>query len=253
MIDTHCHLTDPDLAGQLDQVMARCTAAGVRNVVTIGTTPPDWKECLKVCDRFANVRCAVGVHPTYGNEVELPHLEELRTLVSDPRVVALGEMGLDHHYDNVPPQRQREFFTRQLQIAVEKKKSVVIHSRQAIDDCVAVLRDYPVPAAVFHCFTGSTAEAERVIAAGHYLGFTGVVTFKKTDELRRIAALVPADRIVVETDAPWLSPEPKRGQKTNEPAWVMHTAAVVATARGISLDELDRITSDNARRLYSGL
>ncbi|HUB24439.1 MAG TPA: TatD family hydrolase [Tepidisphaeraceae bacterium] len=250
MIDTHCHLTDTELAGQLDDVMDRCAAAGVRQVITIGTTPADWKECLAVCDRFSNVRCAVGVHPTYCNEAELPQLQELRSLSSDPRVVALGEMGLDHHYDNVPRQRQRDFFTAQLAIAVENKKSVVIHSRQAIDECLAVLRDYPVPAAVFHCFTGTTAEAERVIAAGHYLGFTGVVTFKKTGELRQIAAMAPEDRIVVETDAPWLSPEPKRGQKVNEPALVMHTAAVVAAARGIRLDELDRITSDNAMRLY---
>jgi TatD DNase family protein len=253
MIDTHCHLTDPELLGQIEPVMARCVAAGVRNVVTIGTAPADWPECLKVCERFPNVRCALGVHPTYCNETELSDLVGLRTLLNDPRVVAVGEMGLDYHYDNVPRQRQREFFSTQLQIAIEMRKPVVIHSRQAIDDCIAMLRDYPVRAAVFHCFTGSAGEAERIIAAGYYVGFTGVVTFKKTDELRQIAAMTPADRIVVETDAPWLSPEPMRGQKINEPALVMHTAAVVARARALDLIELDRLTTENAMRLYGKL
>jgi TatD DNase family protein len=250
MIDTHCHLTDPGLSAQLEQVMARAAAAGVSRMVTIGTDPSDWQPCLDVCRRFANVRCALGVHPTYCNQAELKDLDVLRDLQRDPAVVAVGEMGLDYHYDNVPRPRQLEFFQGQLQLAVEAGRSVVIHSRQAIDDCLAVMKDFAVPAAVFHCFGGSAQEAAKIVDAGYLIGFTGVVTFKKTAELRQIAASAPAERILVETDAPYLSPEPKRGQKINEPALVIHTAQAVATARGMTLAEIDQITSANAMKFY---
>jgi TatD DNase family protein len=250
MIDTHCHLTDPRLAEQIDQVMSRAAAAGVNRMVTIGTHPADFEPCLDLCRRFANVRCALGVHPNYCNEAELEQVQFLRGLQANPSVAALGEMGLDYHYDSVPRQRQLEFFESQLQIAVELNRSVVIHSRQAIDDCLAVLRNFPVPAAVFHCFTGSIQEAGRILDAGHLIGFTGVVTFKKTEELRHIAAAAPADQILVETDAPYLSPEPVRGQKVNEPALVMHVARAVAAARGVSIEEIDAMTTRNANKFY---
>jgi len=250
MIDTHCHLTDPNLLPQLEQVMSRAAAAGVSRMVTIGTDPGDWQPCLDVCARYANVRCALGVHPTYCNEAELSQLDTLRGLLSDPRVAAIGEMGLDYHYDNVPRPRQRQFFEAQLQMAVDARRSVVIHSREAIDDCLAVLKDFPVPAAVFHCFTGCTAEAARILDAGYLIGFTGVVTFKKTAELRQIAAAAPAERILIETDAPYLSPEPKRGQKINEPALVVHVAEALAAARHVSVAEIDLITSRNAAEFY---
>jgi TatD DNase family protein len=249
MIDTHCHLTDPALFSQLDAVMARAAAAGVNHIVTIGTSPADWPVCLEVCRRYPNVRCALGVHPNYCNEAELAQIAGLRDLQNEAAVVAVGETGLDYHYDDVPRPRQLEFFRAQLEIAADADRSVVIHSRQAIDDCLAVLKNFKVRA-VFHCFGGSKAEAARIIDAGYLIGFTGVVTFKKTAELREIAARAPADRILVETDAPWLSPEPKRGQKINEPALVMHTAAVVAAARGVDLAEIDRLTTENARRFY---
>ncbi|MGA2230260.1 MAG: TatD family hydrolase [Tepidisphaeraceae bacterium] len=250
MIDTHCHLTDPGLIVQLDDVMARAELAGVDRMVTIGTAAPDWQECLEIARRYPNVRCALGVHPNYCNEVEVGEIEGLKPLLANPSVVAVGEMGLDYHYDSVPKARQQDFFSAQLNIAVRTNRPVVIHSRKAIDDCLSVLKDFPVPAAVFHCFTGTADEARRILDAGWLIGFTGVVTFKKTDELRQVAAFAPADRILVETDAPYLSPEPKRGQKINEPSLVVHTAAAVAKARGVTLDEIDRITSDNARQFY---
>jgi TatD DNase family protein len=250
MIDTHCHLTDLRLEEQIEPVMTRAAAAGVTRMVTIGTHPDDWQPCLQVCRRFANVRCALGVHPNYCNEAALSQVEELRSLQELGAVVAIGEMGLDYHYDSVPKERQRQFFAAQLQIAADFKRPVVIHSRQAIDDCLAVLKDFSIPAAVFHCFTGSMEEARRIIEAGWLIGFTGVLTFKKTQELRQIAAWAPADRILVETDAPYLSPEPHRAQKVNEPALVMHTARALAIARKISLQEVDRMTTDNACGFY---
>jgi TatD DNase family protein len=230
--------------------MARAAAAGVERMVTIGTNPPDWPDCLDVCRDHPNVRCALGVHPNYCNDAELSQVAQLESLQSHPSVVAIGEMGLDYHYDSVPVARQREFFLAQLRIAAQFKRPVVIHSRDAVEDCLAILKDFPTLAAVFHCFTGVKTEAWKILDAGYLIGFTGVVTFKKTDELRQIAAAAPEDRILVETDAPYLSPEPKRAQKVNEPSLVIHTAAAVAAARGVSLGEIDRITSENARRFY---
>jgi len=249
MIDTHCHLTDPRLAAQLAPVMIHAAAAGVERMVTIGTHPADWEPCLQVCRKLSNVRCALGVHPNYCNEAELDELQRLRDLQSDPAVVAVGEMGLDYHYDT-PKDRQREFFAAQLQIAADLQRPIVIHSRQAIDDCLAMLKDFAISAAVFHCFTGTMDEARRIVAAGWLIGFTGVVTFKKSDELRQIVAWAPADRILIETDAPYLSPEPKRNQKVNEPALVAHVAGALAIVRCVTFEEIDRITTENARRFY---
>jgi TatD DNase family protein len=250
MIDTHCHLTDAGLAAQLAGVMGRAQAAGVGRMVTIGTAPADWRPCLEICRLHGNVRCALGVHPNYCNEVELAEVGGLRPMQAEAAVVAVGEMGLDYHYDSVPRQRQYDFFEAQLQIAVEFKRPVVIHSRQAIDDCLGVLKRYPVAAAVFHCFTGTMAEARRIWDGGYLTGFTGVVTFKKCPELREVAAAAPAEQILVETDAPYLSPEPMRRQKVNEPALVMHTAAAVAAARKVRLEEIDELTTRNAQRFY---
>lgn len=250
MIDTHCHLTDPRLLPQIDDVIARARAAGVVRMVTIGTEPSDWQPCIDVCRRFDNVRCAVGVHPNHCHEVDPAEVPRLREVQREPAVVALGEMGLDYHHAFAPRELQLKFFEMQLELAAELKRAVVIHSRESIDDCLAVMRNYTVPAAVFHCFTGSAAEAKNVLDAGYLIGFTGVVTFKNAPQLREIARTMPADRILVETDAPYLSPEPFRKQKVNEPALVMHTAAAVATARGVSIEEIDQLTTANASRFY---
>jgi len=250
MIDTHCHLTDPHLLPQIEQVMSRAAAAGVTHMVTIGTGPPEWEPCLRVCRQFPNVRCALGVHPNYCDEVEKAALLELRSLQADPMVVALGEMGLDYHYDDVPKAKQLDYFQSQLAMAVEFNRPVVIHSRKSMNDCLAAMKDFALADAVFHCFSGSMDEARRVIDAGYYIGFTGVVTFKKCEELRQIAQWAPASRILVETDAPYLSPEPMRKQKICEPALVVHTAAIVAAARGVSTAEIDHLTSENAMRFY---
>jgi TatD DNase family protein len=178
---------------------------------------------------------------------QLPRIAEL---AKDPAVVALGEMGLDYNRQFADRKRQAQFFEAQLQIAVDMNLPVVIHSREAIDDTLAIMRSFPTVRAVVHCFTGTLPEAKRILEAGYLLGFTGVVTFKKLDELREAAKIAPADQILVETDSPYLSPEPVRNQKICEPALVMHTAKRVAEVRGISLDELDRITTANAERLF---
>jgi len=251
MIDSHCHLTDPRLRPQLDDVLARATAAGVDRMITIGTNPSDWQPVLEVCAGREQLRCAVGVHPNYCHEVDPAELPRLRELQRDPRVVALGEMGLDYHYNFADRARQRMFFEMQLALADELRRPVVIHCREAIDDTLAVLSGFPSVPAVFHCFTGTLSEAEKILECGYLLGFTGAVTFKKSDELREVARRAPLDRILVETDAPYLTPEPMRKIKTNEPAFVMHTAAVVAQARGQSVAAIDQATTENALRFFA--
>ena len=250
MIDSHCHLTDPRLLEQLDDVLARAKAAGVDRMITIGTEPDDDAAAIQLCHMRPQLRCSIGIHPNYCHEVEESEIPRLREMQKDPTVVALGEMGLDYHYNFADRARQRRFFEAQLQLATELNRPVVIHNREATDDCLAVMRKFPSVRAVFHCFTGTIAEGEKILEAGYLLGFTGVVTFKKSDDVKEIARRMPTDRILVETDAPYLTPEPMRKQKINEPALVVHTAAVVAQVRGITIQEVDRITTENVERFF---
>jgi TatD DNase family protein len=266
MIDTHCHLTDERLGQQLGEVLARAKSAGVNQIITIGTSIADSIVAAKLCasptvhESGVDVRCTVGIHPGYllgstpdaSEQGDPAAVARLGGLLGDACVAAVGEIGLDYHYTKEPTVlgRQREVFARLLQLAGDADIAAVIHNRDATDDTLAVMRDFPRVRAVFHCFTGSRAEADRILEAGYYLGFTGVVTFKKSEELRAIAAAAPANRILVETDAPWLSPEPVRKIKINEPGFVMHVAAAVAATRKIGVAELDRITTENAQRLF---
>jgi TatD DNase family protein len=250
MIDSHCHLTDPRLQSQLQDVLSRAAAAGVSRMITIGTTIADARAAIALCREHANVRCAVGIHPNYTHEAEFDDVPRLRELQADPSVVALGEMGLDRFHKYAPLNRQAKFFEAQLQLAQELKRPVVIHSRDATDDTLAVMRNFPGVRAVFHCFTGSPDEARKILDAGYFLGFTGAITFKKNDALREAVGLTPVDRMLVETDSPYLTPEPKRSQKTNEPALVVHVAETVARVKGISVDEVDGLTTANVATLF---
>ena len=250
MIDSHCHLTDPRLRSQLAGVLTRAAAAGVTGMVTIGTTIADGEAAVALCCTVPNVRCAVGIHPNYTHEADPADLPRLRELQADPAVVALGEMGLDYFHKYAPRERQLQFFEPQLQLARELGRPVVIHSREATDDTLAVMRGFPGVRAVFHCFTGTPDEARKILDAGYLLGFTGAVTFKKNDALREAAALTPLDRMLVETDAPYLTPEPKRSQKTNEPSLVVHVAETVARVKGVSVDEVDRATTANVAAFF---
>ena len=231
-------------------VIDRARVAGVSRMITIGTNLADARAAIALCRGRENVRCAVGIHPNYTQDATLADVPVLRELQADPSVVALGEMGLDYFHKFADVSHQRALFEAQLQLAAELSRAVVIHSREAINDTLEVMANFPSVRAVFHCFTGTAPEAERILAAGHLISFTGPVTYKKNDALRDVVRLVPLDRLMVETDAPYLSPEPRRSQKVNEPALVMYTAAKVAEVRGIGLDELDRVTTENATRFF---
>jgi TatD DNase family protein len=250
MIDSHCHLTYPQLLAQAGDVLTRAKAVGVERVITIATTAAEAPRAIEFCRAHPEVRCSIGVHPHHSNDATAADIEALRELQRAPEVVALGEMGLDYHYDFSPRPRQHEVFTAQLELAKELGRPIVIHCREAIDDCLGILKDFEAVPALFHCFTGTLDEARRILGRGYLIGFTGVVTYKKSDELREVARVVPADQFVVETDAPYLSPEPVRKQRVNEPSFVIHTAAAVAKARDTSIDEIDRLTTANVRRFF---
>jgi TatD DNase family protein len=250
MIDSHCHLTDPRLQSQVEGVLSRASSLGVSRMITIGTDLADAARAIALCRQYPNVRCAIGVHPNYSQNVDLAELPMLRGLQAAPSVVALGEMGLDYFHNHADRPRQHEVFEFQLGLATELARPVVIHSREAIDDTLAHLRNFPSIRAVFHCFTGSLDEAKRILAAGFLLGFTGPITYKKSDELREVVRMMPEDRLLIETDSPYLTPEPMRKQKTNEPGFVRYVAEMVGQVRGWSLERTDEITTGNAECFF---
>jgi TatD DNase family protein len=250
MIDSHCHLTDPRLHQQLGDVLLRASSAGVSRMITIGTSIADDTAAIELCRGRENLRCAIGIHPNYSHEAKIEDVARLRELQADPSVVALGEMGLDYFHHFAERDRQKQFFEAQLSLAAELNRPIVIHSREAIADTLAILRNFPTIRAVFHSFTGTLDEAMNIIDAGYLIGFTGPITYKKNDALREVVKRTPHDRLLVETDAPYLTPEPMRKQKTNEPAMVVYTANVVGQQWGVSVEEVDRMTTQNVDRFF---
>lgn len=251
LIDSHCHLTCDGLYEQVDAVLDRAAKAGVERCMTIATNFEDAERAFRLSATYSGVHAAVGIHPHEANRVEEGWDETLRELIGRDDVYAVGETGLDYHYDFARREDQARVFRRQLELAENVGKPVVIHCREAIADALAVLGEYPsLRRVVFHCFTGTTSEAERILKRGYWISLTGVVTFKKSDELRAVARLLPADRLMVETDAPYLSPEPVRDVRPNEPAHLVHTAACIARERDISVSDLAVLTSENARRFF---
>ena len=250
MIDSHCHLTYEPLAVQIEGVLERARGAGVEGMITIGTSLNDARLAVELCKQRPQVRCAIGIHPHHAAEARDGDVEELRELAKNPEVLALGEMGLDYHYDFSPRERQREIFLRQLELAREARRAIVIHCREAIEDCLKILKDFGQVPAVFHCFTGSREEARKILDRGYLLGFTGVVTFKKSEEVREVVREMPLDRMLLETDAPYLAPEPMRRRKVNEPALVVHTAAAIAKIKGTRVEEVGEVTAENAKKFF---
>ena len=252
LIDSHCHLDFPDFAGELDAVVGRARAAGIARIVTISTRVKRHAEVLGIAERFDDVYCSVGTHPYYAQEELDVSVDELIDRTGHPKVVAIGEAGLDYHYDRSPHGAQEQGLRNHIAAARATGLPLVIHSREADEDMARVLEEetgrgaFP---AVLHCFTGGRELARRAIALGLFISFTGIITFKKSDELRAIAQSLPADRILVETDAPYLAPGRYRG-KRNEPAYVLETAKVLAESCGVSLETIARQTSENFFRLF---
>jgi TatD DNase family protein len=251
LIDTHAHLDQEEFNADQSEVISRAIAAGVEAMIAIGVTADSSEAVVQLAAEHPAVYAAVGIQPNYCAEAKAGDWERIVSLAGSPKVVAIGETGLDRYWDYTPFEVQQDYFDRHLRLSQERGLPFIVHTRESDADVVAMLRDARARgplAGVMHSFTGSAATAAECVALGLYISFAGMVTFKKSDDLRAVAATVPADRILVETDSPYLSPHPLRG-KRNEPANVVHTARVLAEARGIGFDEFAAQTTANARRL----
>jgi TatD DNase family protein len=252
LIDSHCHLDNSQFDADREAVIERALAAGVEKMVAIGTGegPPDLEAGVRLAERYPCLYATVGVHPHDAGKASPEDFARLAELLKHPKVIALGEIGLDYHYDFSPREVQREVFLQQMRIAAEARKPIVIHTREAWDDTLALLEEHWAPSGlpgIMHCFSGTAAEGQRCVALGFYLSFGGIVTFPKAVELQEAARLAPADRILVETDAPYLAPVPRRG-KRNEPAFVVETARRLAELRGVTLEQIAATTTENFTR-----
>src|SRR3954466_2675772 len=252
LVDSHCHLDFPDFKQELDGVVGRAKAAGIGRFVTISTRVRRHGDLIAIAERFPDVFCSVCTHPHHADEELDIGTADLVAHTRRPKVVAIGEAGLDYHYDNSPRDAQEQGFRAHIAAARETGLPLVIHSREADDDMARILEEetgkgaFP---AVLHCFTGGRDLAQRAIALGLFISFTGILTFRKSDALRAIARSLPAERVLVETDAPYLAPGQHRG-KRNEPAYVGETAKILAETRSVSTDEVARQTTENFFRLF---
>jgi TatD DNase family protein len=253
LFDTHAHLADEQLAAEIEGVVERAAAAGVTRILAVGTTAASTRECLAIAGRFEGVFASAGIHPNHAVEARPDDWDEIVRLSGEPRVVALGETGLDLYWKDTPLPVQQDYFDRHIRLSQQTGLPLVIHLRETAADILAMLREArqrgPLKG-VMHSFTGTAEQAAEFLDLGMHISFAGMVTFKKSDDLRAVAASIPADRILVETDSPYLSPEPFRGKRPNEPARVVHTAVRLAQVRGVPLADFARQTTANAQSLF---
>jgi len=253
LIDSHCHLDEARFAGDRDAVVARARAAGVTQMITIGASDELQAnhDAIAIAAQYTDVWATVGVHPHAARIVSPAVMDEIERLTHRPRVVGVGETGLDYYYDNSPRPQQQNAFRQFIALARRRRLPLVVHLRDAYDDAVAILREEHAAdvGGVIHCFSGDRAVARAFLDLGFDLSLSGIVTFKNADELRAVACMVPADRLLVETDAPFLAPVPHRG-KRNEPAYVVCTAAVIAAARAQPLEAVATQTHANTVRRF---
>jgi TatD DNase family protein len=281
LVETHAHLDYPDFATDFDDVLRRANEAGVTRIITIGTSIESSRRAVELAEKYPSVYAVIGVHPTNAEQAGEDVITPLRELAKSPRVVGIGETGLDYHHlpsveaakqknvqvfsalqsgteeqmeasieDGAYKSKQADLFEQQLDLAVELRLNVVIHQRDAWDDTLQILRDYGREiSGVFHCFGGTLEQADEVLGLGHLISFTGIVTFKNGASVRQVAAKVPLDAFMVETDCPYLAPVPFRGQRC-EPAHTRLVAESIASARGISLEEIARATTATAEEFF---
>ncbi len=253
LVDSHCHLDFPELAADRAGVLARAKTAGVERVVTISTRVERFDEIRTIAEENAEVWCSVGTHPHHADQELHIQVDDLVRLAEHPKCIAIGEAGLDYFYDNAPKQAQETGFRRHIAAARITGLPLVIHARSADEMTAAILRDEAEQGAfpfVLHCYTGGLELAKVGLSLGGYVSFSGIITFKNAESIREVARMVPSDRFLVETDAPYLAPIPHRGE-TNEPAYTRHTAEYLASVRSSSFEALAAVTTDNFYRLFS--
>ena len=249
LVDSHCHLDFPDFAEERDAVVARARAAGVATLLTIGTRLDQFPAVRAIAEAYDNVWCSVGGHPHEAADHAATGAADLAAFAAHERVVGIGETGLDFHYDHSPRDLQERVFRAHIAASVASGLPLIIHARAADDDVARILREEKPPPGVLHCFSSGRALAEAALDLGFYISISGIVTFRNADELRGIVRDVPLERLLVETDAPYLAPVPYRGRR-NEPAYVAATAAAVAALKGIEPARLAAATTDNFFRLF---
>jgi TatD DNase family protein len=252
VIDSHCHLDSDQFDADRDAVIQRAMDAGVSHMVAIGTGngPPDLEAGIRLAERYESFYATIGVHPHDAAKAGPDVFRELSELAQHPKVVAIGEIGLDYHYDFSPRDVQQAVFIRQMQLAAEANKPIVIHTREAWNDTISMLREHWHSTGIMHCFSGGPIEAQEALDLGFYLSFGGIMTFPKALEIQEAARTVPLDRMLVETDAPYLAPIPKRG-KRNEPAFMLETVRKLAQLRGVTEEAIAEATTANFKRLCS--
>ena len=253
IVDTHAHLCDEQLADRVEHWLAEASAADVHSVLSVGTTVESSRACVALAEQFPHVRAAVGIHPNYCCRASAEGWAAVVELAKHSRVAALGETGLDRYWDDCPWDVQVDYFRRHLQLSRETELPVVIHTRECAEETVEILRSeaaHGVLRGVMHSFTGPQAVADDCLRLGLYISFAGMVTYKNAEDLRQIAKTIPANRILVETDSPYLTPHPFRGKKPNHPANAAHTLSCLAEVRGETIYQLAVQTTENAFRLF---
>ncbi|MCD6581667.1 MAG: YchF/TatD family DNA exonuclease [Desulfuromusa sp.] len=251
LVDSHAHLDGGKFANDLDETIERATANGISHILTIGCDLESSENSITVAERYENIFAAVGVHPHDATEINDAALAKLRTMLSHPKVVALGEIGLDFYRDRSPREIQRSAFRQQIRLAKEVDKPIIVHDRDAHDEVIQILKEENAAqvGGVLHCFSGDLEMAKQCLELGFYLSFTGTITYPKNDIIREIIKEIPIDRMLVETDCPYLSPQKFRG-KRNEPAYVRYTAEKMAEVKGLSIEDVARVTSRNCHDLF---
>jgi TatD DNase family protein len=254
LFDTHAHLADEQLAADVIAVIERAAVAGVTSILAVGTTAASSRDCLDMAQRFPGVWSSAGIHPNHAAQAQAGDWDEIVRLSGQAKVVALGETGLDLYWKDTPLPVQQDYFDRHIRLSQSTRLPLVIHLRETAAEILAMLREARKRApiqGIMHSFTGTAEQAADFLDLGLHISFAGMLTFKKSDDLRAVAATIPLDRLLVETDSPYLSPEPFRGKRPNEPARVVHTAACLAEVRGMTFDELAKQTTSNAGMLFS--
>lgn len=252
LIDTHCHLTFEPLVDDVAAVVQRSREAGVTGWITVGTALEDSRKAIELTCRYDRMYATVGIHPHDAKDADRASLDELKGLARGDKVVAVGETGLDFHYNFSKQPDQKRVFAAHLEMAKELDLPVVVHSRNAFDETIDILDTHGggLKGVVFHCFGGTAEQARALLERGYYVSFTGVVTFKNAETVREAAKVVPLDRMMVETDCPYMSPEPMRKQKPNEPALMIHTARFLAKLKGVDADEFNGAATETARQFF---
>ena len=250
LFDTHAHFDDEQFDADRDEVLKSLKSYGVGNIVNIGSSMKTSRTSVALAEKYDFVYAAVGVHPSETGELCEADIEELKRLAANPKVRAIGEIGLDYHYpDDVEPSIQKKWFVRQLELAKELNMPVVIHDRESKGECLEILKEHKISNGVVHCFSGSAETAREILKLGMMISFTGVLTFKNAKKAIAACAAVPLDRLMIETDCPYMSPEPHRGRR-NFSGYVEFVARKMAEIKGVSYDELVDITERNAKRFY---